>query len=126
MTIVIDTNIIANHLLIWDDQFYAIFEQNEWISPSFLKSEFCQVLWKQREEFSLHQLILCWNSGINLIDHFYTEPFYIESALEMAIKNNHAYYDCAFFALATLTNSPIMTADKKMKVLAKKLNIQII
>ncbi len=126
MTIVVDTNIIANHLLIWDEQFYSIFEQNEWIAPSFLKSELGQVLWKQREEFSFRQVILYWNSGVDLIDHFYTEPFYIESALEMAINSNHAYYDCAFSALAKLTKSPIMTADKKMKVLAKQLNISII
>lgn len=50
----------------------------------------------------------------------------IHSALKIAIENNIYAYDAYFLQCAKLMSFPLLTLDKKMKQVAKKLNIEVL
>jgi len=50
----------------------------------------------------------------------------IQKSLQLAVKFNIYAYDAFFLQCAISTNSPLITLDKKMKMVAEELNIQIL
>ncbi len=125
MSIVIDTNILVDFLFKRKEDTNIILTENECIAPSFIKAELGQVLWKYRMHFSKRNLIDFWEMGLEMIDQFYDDDYYLQDALSIAIKNNHGYYDSSFIALAMLTSSSLASRDKKMISIAKKLKIDL-
>lgn len=50
----------------------------------------------------------------------------IQKSLEIAIRYNIYAYDAYFIQCAISTNTPLLTLDKKMKAVAKELNIKLL
>ncbi len=50
----------------------------------------------------------------------------VQKSLEIAIKFNIYAYNAYFLQCALSTNSPLITLDKKMKVVAEELNIKVL
>lgn len=50
----------------------------------------------------------------------------IQKSLKLAVKFNIYAYDAFFLQCAISTNSPLITLDKKMKMVAEELNIKIL
>lgn len=50
---------------------------------------------------------------------------YITSAIDIALSEHHSTYDCLYLALAMTENLSLLTADRSLAALAKKLGCQV-
>lgn len=59
-----------------------------------------------------------------VIAEFGDETELAEQAARIAIEENHKVYDCFYVALALERSKPLVTADRKLATLARRLTIE--
>jgi predicted nucleic acid-binding protein len=96
------------------------------LSPELFVSEITNVFWKYYSFANLDSAI-CERGiemSIKLIDDFISVKELYREAFSLAVETDHSVYDCLYLILARRNNAVLLSEDKKMKKLAKKLNIQ--
>lgn len=95
------------------------------ISPELFLSEIANVAWKYHKlaGFSAEQSLQIAIDGINLVDSYIpTEQIWKESLRE-ALNYNHPVYDCLYMVCTRRNDGILMTTDRKLRQLCKKLKV---
>ena len=114
---IIDASIAFRWIFVEEgsDAATALIGRDDLRAPSFLLAEIGNAMWKKsrlgelgdRDAYSAQVALV--GSLIELVD----EALDIPRALEIAIKLNHAIYDCIYLALAERLDETLMTGDAK-------------
>lgn len=131
MIIVLDTSAAVEILLKKEDsEKYRkkISEADAVIAPELYISEITNVAWKYNKlaGFSHEESYELAQDGINIIDQFINSNDLWKEALREAMNNNHPVYDCLYIICARRNDGILMTKDKKLQQLCKKLQIEVI
>ncbi|MBI9055952.1 MAG: type II toxin-antitoxin system VapC family toxin [Bacteroidales bacterium] len=131
MIIVLDTSAAVEILLKKEDsEKYRskIAEADAVIAPELYISEITNVAWKYNKlaGFSHEESYELAQDGINIIDQFINSNDLWKEALREAMNNNHPVYDCLYIICARRNDGILLTKDKKLKQLCKKLQIETI
>ena len=129
MIIVLDTSAAIEILLRDESKDYKnmIAEADAVIAPKLYISEMTNVSWKYGR-IAKYKHELCRElaeDGINLIDQFIDEKDLWKEALREALNNEHPVYDCMYIVCARRNDATLLTMDKKLKKLCKKLVIAV-
>lgn len=131
MNIVLDVSGAVSSLL-QDDQkgIFAdyISDADSIIAPELFVVELGNVMWKyvnfqDMNEAKARQILV---SGLDLIDEFISDITLIDEALQLAVETKHPVYDCLYLTLAYRTGYSILSHDKKLKALARSLQITVL
>jgi predicted nucleic acid-binding protein len=131
MIIVLDTSAAVEILLKKEDSekfSNKIAEADAVIAPELYISEITNVAWKYNKlaGFTHEESYELAQDGINMIDQFLNSKDLWKEALREAMNNNHPVYDCLYIICARRNDCILMTTDKKLKKLCKKLEIETI
>jgi predicted nucleic acid-binding protein len=97
------------------------------IAPDLYVSELTNTLWKYYKAKLLAK-DLCEKKvedGINFIDNFISSNELWQEALGEGINNGHPIYDMYYAVLARRNNGTLLTSDRDLAKICKKLNIDI-
>lgn len=131
MNIVLDVSGAVSSLL-QDDQkgIFAdyISDADSIIAPELFVVDLGNVMWKyvnfqDMNEAKARQILV---SGLDLIDEFISDITLIDEALQLAVETKHPVYDCLYLTLAYRTGYSILSHDKKLKALARSLQITVL
>ena len=105
----------------------AIQTAQEVIVPDLYVSEASNTAWKffHIEGASLEDIHLLAQRSLELPDHITPSISLWEDALSLAHELDHPVYDCMYLVLAKKEGAQLMTLDKKLRRLAKKINLPI-
>ncbi len=118
MNIALDAS-VAIKLYVLEDMHDAarrlVAEADTVFAPDFLLAEVCNIAWKKvrRQEIGAVQareLLALLRRRLKL---FATTEL-VEPALEIALTLGHPVYDCLYIACAEMTDSVVVTADKRL------------
>lgn len=104
-----------------------IAEADAVLAPGLYISEITNVSWKYGKiaKYKHEQCREMAEDGINLIDQFIDEKDLWKEALREALNNEHPVYDCMYIVCARRNDAILLTMDKKLKQLCKKLGIEV-
>ncbi len=108
--------------------FENTYQNASWIiAPELYIAEISNVLWKYYEAniITHNECVQFTETGISLIDDFSDLNDLWKEAQGEGIRNNHSVYDMYYAILARRNDATIMTNDKKLSTVCKKLKIQI-
>ena len=108
--------------------FESTYQNASWIiAPELYIAEISNVLWKYYEAniITHNECVQFTETGISLIDDFSDLNDLWKEAQGEGIRNNHSVYDMYYAILARRNDATIMTNDKKLSTVCKKLKIQI-
>jgi predicted nucleic acid-binding protein len=128
MTNVLDVSAAIEIILLKDKSSKFIDEYNKgnWIiAPDLYVSELSNVLWKyyKAKTITHEECIQYVDDGINMIDSFFDAKEYWKEALAEGIKNNHSIYDMYYAILARRNDAQLITNDKQLAEISKKMKI---
>jgi predicted nucleic acid-binding protein len=126
MRVVVDANILASYLIEDKSTHHIFSEDNEYLAPHFILSEFAQVLWKYHTKLSSNTIKKYWEHGKEMIDLYYFEEDYFSTAKDIAIKHGHSYYDSSYLAIAKSYDAALLTNDKKMQSIARTMKVKLV
>ncbi len=97
------------------------------IAPDFYISEIANVAWKYSKlaGFTTEQSLSLAEDSNRLIDRYIPTVDLWKEALSESICHNHPVYDLLYMIAARRTSATLISNDKKMTDLAKKLRINI-
>ena len=97
------------------------------VAPDLYVSELSNVLWKYHRAKAVLRpdCVTCVEEGINLIDDFIEGRELWKEALGEAIKNSHSVYDMHYAVLTRRNDAVLLTKDKTLAQLCKKLKIEV-
>lgn len=129
MTVVLDVSAAIQIILKKEkvEFFNNVYKNASWvIAPELYISEITNVLWKYNKSNILtHEECLQYiEDGISLIDDFFTEKDMWKEVLGESIKNNHSAYDMFYAVLARRNDSGLLSNDKELIKIAKKMKIE--
>lgn len=126
MTVVVDSSIAAKWVLPEEDSDRAVRlrdAENDFIAPTLIVAEIGNAIWKRvtwrdmaRDEAG-HALEI----ALSLLSRLLPSEQLARSALQLAVELQHPIYDCFYIALAQSERVPLVTADKRLLALRKKL-----
>jgi predicted nucleic acid-binding protein len=98
------------------------------IAPDLYISEISNVLWKycNANIIKHDESVKIVEDGISIIDAFISSNDIWREALSEGIKNKHSVYDMMYLITARRNDGILMTSDRKLNNLAKKLDIKTI
>ena len=98
------------------------------ISPDTFPSEITNAFWKYASHSEL-SMDIC-EKGIeyclDLVDDFINTKSLCREVFAEALRNHHPVYDLFYLVLARRNNAFIITRDKKLKQIAKRMTVGII
>ena len=109
-------------------KYEEVYQDASWvIAPQLYIAELTNVLWKyQKAKVITHEECLQFvENGINLIDDYSDLNDLWKESLGEGIKNNHSIYDMYYAVLSRRNEAILLTNDKELSSLCKKLKIQV-
>ena len=109
-------------------KYQKICESTSWvIAPALYMAEISNVLWKYSKAkiITQEESIEYVENGIELIDDFIDMKELWKEALGEGIKNCHSIYDMFYAVLARRNEGILLTNDKELASIAKKLKIEV-
>ncbi len=96
------------------------------IAPELFISEISNVAWKYYKlaNFSEQQAVELANNSMQLIDYTVPAETIWQESLGLAMSNNQAVYDCLYLVCARRNNAVLISKDKRLKALCKKLEVK--
>lgn len=93
------------------------FEQTgELLAPDLIWTEMTGVVWKRHRRADISR-----DEAVNICKHFMALPLHIYSsadliphALDIAMKTERTVYECLYVALAVMSKSVMVSADKRL------------
>jgi predicted nucleic acid-binding protein len=125
MTLVVDASVAAKWVLDEgdSDRANALRQDDDLIAPALIAGEIGNALWKA-VSFKILTLPDALAAIRNILIPFASivplEPLR-EPALQLAVELQHPIYDCFYIALAQRERVALVTADKRLLALRKKL-----
>ncbi len=103
-----------------------LLSRTDLIAPNLVRLEMANALLKflRAGEISNEQIVRAMSQIERTISEFVDDSVLLPRAIEISIAANHKIYDCLYLALAIERREPLGTADRRMAVLAKSLNIE--
>jgi predicted nucleic acid-binding protein len=108
------------------EKFNNKYQSSKWvIAPDLYVSEITNVFWKYYKAniLSRDDCIQYVEDGINMIDDFIDVKELWKESLSESIKNNHSVYDMFYAILTRRNDATLITNDKPLSEICKKLNI---
>lgn len=98
------------------------------IAPDIFISEIANVAWKYNSigNYAHEQSVSLAEDGISLVDQFISTKELWKESLRESINNNHPVYDAMYAICARRNDGKLLTVDKRLKNLCKKLNIECV
>ena len=109
-------------------KYEEVYQDASWvIAPQLYIAELTNVLWKyQKAKAITHEECLQFvENGINLIDDYSDLNDLWKESLGEGIKNSHSIYDMYYAVLSRRNEAILLTNDKELSSLCKKLKIQV-
>jgi predicted nucleic acid-binding protein len=96
------------------------------IAPGLMRLEFVNALLKFRRlnQIGDEQVFRALGRMETTISSFVDDRDLLASATEIAIARNHKIYDCLYLALALERRRPLVTADRRLAMVARSLSIE--
>lgn len=97
------------------------------IAPDLYVSELANICWKavQRNELSLDQATLGLRLSLSVIDIWKTSNDIAVEALREANMSGHPAYDLMYLITARREGATLISLDKGMRALAKKMGVRV-
>lgn len=130
MKIVLDTSSAVEVLLQRKNSkaLTQILAESEWVQvPMLFTTELTNVFWKYHQFKNLPSET-CENlisQGLMLPDCFVDERDLWTESFDLACQSSHSVYDVVYLVLARRHSAHLLTEDKKLKHLAKKLGVRV-
>ncbi len=131
MIIIMDASAIVEIVLKREnaERYSEYIEKADWtIAPDIIISELSNVMWKYNKLASMEHSECVRNveEGVLLIDDYIDSKDIWKEALAEGIKYNHSIYDMMYLITARRNDGMVLTCDKKMKEIGKKLKIEVV
>ena len=120
-TVVIDTNVIAYHLLGIEEHrehLSKLFRKNHnLIAPANIQAGIVNVLWLaiRNEAFDLEEGLQKLEAANCLINRIVPIPNLWRTALLLSTNTDHSPYDTLFVALAEMEDTKLLTYDQQLQ-----------
>jgi predicted nucleic acid-binding protein len=97
------------------------------IAPDLYVSEISNVFWKYyKSKIITHDECTQYvDDGINMIDDFFDAQELWKEALSEGIKYNHSIYDMYYAIVARRNDGQLITNDKDLAEIVKKMKIEV-
>jgi predicted nucleic acid-binding protein len=125
VTVVVDASVAAKWVLDeqGSDRANTLRSESDLIAPTLIVAELGNALWKatvllgfsQTDALSAIRMVLVPFNRIIPLEQLR------QRALELAIELKHPIYDCFYLALAERERAPLITADKRLLGLRRKM-----
>lgn len=130
MTVVLDVSAALEILLRKDKAglFEKTFQEADWvIAPELYIAEISNVLWKYQKAKALshEEALRVTENGIALVDDFFGLQDLWKEAQGEGVRSAHSVYDLFYAVLARRNDALLMTSDKELAALCRKLEIQV-
>lgn len=130
MTAVLDVSAAIEILLKKDKagMYNEVYQSASWvIAPELYIAEISNVLWKYQKAgiISHEECVQFTEVGISLIDDYFDLRDLWKEAQGESIKNKHSVYDMYYAVLTRRNDAILMTRDKELASLCKKLKIEV-
>lgn len=111
-----------------DDSISGLLIKNVINSPDLYVSETGNGFWKyiSHTNMTYQQGLSLYKKCLDLVDHFIPSQVFCEEALYLSSVENITVYDALYLALAQIQECGIISFDKKLLSMAKRLNIKTI
>ncbi|MFP4383753.1 MAG: type II toxin-antitoxin system VapC family toxin [Spirochaetia bacterium] len=98
------------------------------IAPDLYISEITNVAWKHHklQNFTHEEAATLAEDGIALIDQYIPTKDLWKEALRESINNDHPAYDAVYAICARRNDAVLLTYDKRLKQLCKKLKLDVL
>jgi len=131
MILVIDASAAAEVVLNREDaEFFQkqIDDADVVIAPDIFASEIANLFWKYGNyaALSIGQCQEGIDCCIDLVDDYINTRFLCREVFSEAIKTKHSAYDIFYIVITRRNGAYLITKDKKMKEIAKQLNVDIL
>jgi predicted nucleic acid-binding protein len=96
------------------------------IAPDIFVAEITNVAWKYYKigNYSHEESVSMAEDGLALVDQFISTKELWKESLRESINNNHPIYDALYAVCARRNDGILLTVDKRLKNLCKKLKIE--
>jgi predicted nucleic acid-binding protein len=131
MTVILDVSAAIEILLQKEKKklFLEKYQSATWvITPDLYVAEITNVMWKYcKAGIICHDDCIHYvEDGIAMIDDFIDAKSLWKEALGESIKNEHSVYDMLYAVLARRNDAVLLTNDKLLSGVCKKLNIDVL
>jgi predicted nucleic acid-binding protein len=111
-----------------DKYFEALTSATTVIAPDLYIAEITNVAWKHHKilNFTHEEAATLAEDGIAIIDQYYPTKDVWKEALRESINNDHPVYDAIYAICARRNDGVLLTYDKRLKQLCKKLRVDVI
>ncbi len=101
-------------------------EAGDFIAPAIIVPEIASAIWKRarRKEMGLPDAVSAVQIATALVGRLYPTEDLAPEALELAVRFDHAVYDCFYLALADREGAVIVTADNEQFQLARRARVK--
>ena len=124
MTLVVDASVAVLWLLKQEQSLDAVAVRNETplIAPSLIAAEIGSALWKavRRGDVNDADAATAMSTALLPFEAIIPMEDLRLPALELAIELDHPIYDCFYLALAERERAPLVTADKRLLGLRRR------
>ena len=98
------------------------------VVPELFIVELGNALWKyvNFHELDVVTAIQVFALGLDMTDQVVSNAAITAEAMKLAIQTRHPVYDCLYLTLARRTHYVLLTHDKKLKSLARSLDIEVL
>lgn len=98
------------------------------LSPDLYVSEVCNAFWKYRTADLLEQAEVerSLPQALELPDRIEAASSCYQEAFALALRHQHPFYDALYLVLARRHSATLLTIDKRLLVLAEKLEIDVV
>jgi predicted nucleic acid-binding protein len=102
---------------------HALRSEGELIAPSLIASEIGSALWKavRRRDVTRADALLAIEATLLPFERLVPDEELESRALAIAVDLGHPIYDCFYLALAERERSPLISVDKRLLAVAKKM-----
>jgi predicted nucleic acid-binding protein len=128
MNVVIDASAAVSVALAMSGSeiFFAPLDQADLVlAPDIFVAEVCNAVWKYRkaELLPMEQCERALEHALSLPDQFESGLALQREAFALASRHIHPVYDALYLVLARRNNAAILTLDRRLEELARKLEI---
>jgi predicted nucleic acid-binding protein len=98
-------------------------DERDFIAPTLIAAEIGNAVWKRVvwHEMGNDDADRAIRLGVALVTRLVPMEDLARRALEIAIELKHPIYDCFYLALAERERAPLITADKRLLALRRKM-----
>jgi predicted nucleic acid-binding protein len=131
MNIVIDASAAVSLVLALpgSEDFFAPLDEAELVmAPDLFVAEVCNAIWKYRKAdlLSMDRCEKALDHALRLPDQLESSMGLHREAFALASRHIHPVYDALYLVLARRNNAAVLTIDRRLADLARKLEIEIV